>query len=131
MRGRLPQLGPDNNAFIHNAVTYATARIQLNASTSLGEIAYQNRQAIIQAMDPKDIEIALVVKREMVRRKQQIHTCEPFERFFNVTNWAGAWRGLDFSAAIKCGPDMKNKSTTLDMLVLGMARPKYAPDRCE
>jgi hypothetical protein len=70
VRGRVPQLNGDYDASIHNSLHYGTARFQFDPSTPLSEIAYQNRQAIIQALDQKDIDIGMTAIREMVRRRQ-------------------------------------------------------------
>lgn len=131
MRGRVPQLDRDRNGFIHNGLHYSTARFRIDSSTPLSEIAYLNRLAIIQALDQKEIEIGMAVTREMVRRRQRIHICEPFERSFSVTNWSAAWKGLDFSTAIKGDENGKSERTALKMVVLGDSKELGMPGRCK
>jgi hypothetical protein len=126
VRGRLPQLQQDRNEFIHNSLQFSTARFRINHSTPLSEIAYQNRKAIIQAVDLKDIEISLTAVREMVRRGQSTHICEPFEKSYFVTNWSAAWKGLDFSPALK-----EQKGTDLTLLVLGESHVVGGPQKCK
>ncbi|TAQ86634.1 hypothetical protein B7494_g5046 [Chlorociboria aeruginascens] len=129
LRGRFPQLERNYDAFIHNSLHYGTARFRDKPSVPLSEIAYLNRQAIIQALDPKDVEIGIAVTREMVRRKQPIHTCEPFEKSMNITNWCAAWKGLDFSGAIKAQEKERPERNELKMLVLGDSKEFSAPSR--
>jgi hypothetical protein len=131
VRGRVPQLDQDRNAFIHNSIHYGTSRFRIDPSTPLSELAYQNRLAIIQAVDQKDIEIGLTVSREMVRRKQALHICEPLETSFNVTSWTAAWRELDFSAAIKRQDTVEAEQSALKFLVLGEAKELASPSRCK
>ncbi len=132
MRGRLPILQGDNcNGFIHNSAGYSTARFRVGPSTPISEIAYQNRQALTRAAAPEDAEIGLAVVREMVRRRQPNLTCEPFERFFHVTNWATAWKGLDFSSACEALETEGNGQTSSELLVLGSGAPRNLPLRCE
>ncbi|OBT78162.1 hypothetical protein VF21_02754 [Pseudogymnoascus sp. 05NY08] len=101
IRGRLPQLDQNRDAFVHNALAYSTARFPMSRSTPLSEIAYHTRKAIIEATDPQDIGISIAVMQEMVRRGQGSHIIRPFEKSYFVTNWSAAWRGLDFSPAVK------------------------------
>ena len=130
MRGRTPKLDGDNS-FIHNARHYATARFPFGPSTLLSEIVRQNRLAINRAIDPDDIEIGMTVMREMVRRKQSMLICEPFERFYSVPDWSAAWEGLDFSAAIKKQEDVQKELPKLSLLVLGQSKMLKSPDRCK
>jgi hypothetical protein len=66
--------------------------------------------------------------REMVRRGQGTHICEPFERSFFVTNWSAAWKGLDFGPAVKAG---ENEASAVKLLVLGESKILDGPDRCK
>lgn len=131
VRGRLPQLQQDRHAFIHNSLQISTVRLRIDKSTPLSEIAYQNRKAIIQAADPKDIEISLAVTREMVRRGQPTHICEPFEKSYFVTNWTAAWKGLDFSPAIREQKKGGSSEADLKLFVLGDCHVEGGPQRCK
>ena len=57
--------------------------------------------------------------------------CELFDGFFFVTNWTAAWKGLDFSPAIKQPKCDEKGSSNLKLLVLGDGKLPYAPDRCK
>ncbi|CEL03438.1 hypothetical protein ASPCAL04592 [Aspergillus calidoustus] len=132
LRGRHPDLPiGESDGFIHNSLHYATARFRINASTPVSEIAYWNRQAIIQALREEDIDIGMSVTREMVRRGQPIHICEPFERFYSISNWCGAWKGLDFRGAVAVEEHGQEERTLLDvdMLVVGQGNKRGAPRR--
>lgn len=123
VRGRVPKLGENAaDAFLHNSLHYSTARFKIEPSTPVSEIAYQNRQALKQALDPKDIERSMTVVREMVRRNQSIVICEPFERFYHVTSWTSAWRVLDFSSVVKRKEGGEVVSRRPKLLVLGEGR---------
>ena len=133
VRGRVPKLqGDAAHAFIHNSLHCSIAHFKLEPSTPVAEIAYQNRLALKQALDPKDIEIGMTISREKVRRGQSIFTCEPFERFFHVTNWTSAWRTLDFSSVVKGQEKVKEGSRRPKLLVLGEAKESASETgRCE
>jgi hypothetical protein len=136
VRRRVPKLEGDSaDAFIHNSLHYATAHFRLEPTTPVAEIAYQNRLALKQALDPKDIEIGMTVFREKVRRGQINLTCEPFERSFHITNWTSAWRDLDFSSVVKGEEKANNGSRRPKLLVLGEGRPgnefSRTPRRCK
>ncbi|KFY92834.1 hypothetical protein V498_04711 [Pseudogymnoascus sp. VKM F-4517 (FW-2822)] len=131
IRGRLPELDQNRDAFIHNSLAYGTARFPMSRSTPLSEIAYRTRKAIIEATDPRDIGISIAVMREMVRRRQPAHIIRPFERSFHVTNWSGAWRGLDFSPAVKKDERERDASTPVKAFVLGYGGIASRPQRCE
>ena len=131
MRGRIPVLQQENSSgYIHNSAHYATARFRYTPSTSIGEIAYLNRQALIRAIDPKDAEIGLTVVKEMVRRGQRNLACEPFERFFHVTSWCVAWKGLDFTSVGETREE-RSLNPASDLLVMGSGAPRDLPLRCE
>ena len=97
----------------------------------VSEIAYLNRQAVNEAMRPEDVDIGLAVMREMVKRGQAIHTCEPFEKAYAVTNWCGAWKGVDFTNAVKRGEKQGDEVRKLDMLILGQGAEHKTPKRCK
>lgn len=71
----------------------------------------------------------MTVNREMVRRKQNTHICEPMERSYNITNWSAAWNGLDFSPAVQEQKKLQDKK--LRLLVLGESKEVKSPDRCK
>jgi hypothetical protein len=134
VRGRHPDLPfGESDGFIHNSLHYATAHFRIDASTPVSEIAYRNRQAINQALNEEDIDIGMSVTREMVRRGQPIHICEPFERFYSISNWCGAWKGLDFRGAVAVkGPELEERTLLdVDMLVVGQGNKPGAPRRCK
>ena len=124
VRRRVPKLEGDTaDAFIHNSLHRSTARFKMEPSTLVTEMAYQNRLALKQALDPKYIEIGMTVVREKVRRGQSSSlTCEPFERLYHVTNWTSAWRPSDFSSVVKGQEKAKDGSRRPKLLVLGGAR---------
>jgi hypothetical protein len=133
VRRRVPKLQEDAaDAFIHNSLHYCTAHFEMDPSTPVSEIAFQNRLALKQAMDPTDIEIGMTVVREMVRRGQSMLTCEPFERFHHVSNWTAAWKPLDFSSVVKGKDSTKEDSRRPKLLVFGEGRESpSSPGRCE
>ncbi|KAH8599506.1 hypothetical protein B0O99DRAFT_659317 [Bisporella sp. PMI_857] len=114
LRGRIPQL-ENRDAFIHNSLHYATSRFLMTSSTPMGEIALRNRQAIIRATVPKEIEIGMETCREMV-----------FEWSYNISNWSAAWKGLDFGEAVK--GENKGRNPKLKLL-LGEGKALNGPDR--
>ena len=133
VRRRVPKLeGDAADSFIHNSMHYSTARFKMDPSTPVSQIAYENRRAIKQALDPKDIVIGMTVVREMVRRGQVNMTREPFERSLHVTNWTAAWRSLDFSPVVKGQEKVQEASRRPKLLVLGEAKVSRRPvGRCE
>ncbi|ERT01132.1 uncharacterized protein SPSK_10768 [Sporothrix schenckii 1099-18] len=101
IRGRLPQLtGPAMDGWLHNGLTHASTRFRLDRNTPLAQIAKDNHSCVAEMRDPVHVDIHLAIIREMARRKQNMHICEPFETSFSVTSWPAAWRDLDFSAAV-------------------------------
>lgn len=132
VRGRIPQLSaPERDGFIHNGMTYATARFRLEPSTPVSEIAYLNRKAVNESTKPEEVDITLAVMREMVRRGQVMHTCEPMEKSYSVTNWCGAWKGIDWSKAAKRGENEADESEKMDILILGQGGELKTPRRCK
>ncbi|KAI1855917.1 hypothetical protein JX265_012000 [Neoarthrinium moseri] len=128
LRNRVPALsGNPASAFVHNALIFPNARFPINPSTSIGEIAYQNRKNVQEALEQKNIEIDLAVIQETTRRGQAIHTCEPFDRSYSVTNWCAAWRGLDFSAATPRHEAKEQAKSSL--FVLGHSNETKTPAR--
>ncbi|KAF4936453.1 hypothetical protein CGCF245_v006600 [Colletotrichum fructicola] len=83
--------------YLHNAVMYSTAHFSISRDTSVCDIAYHNRLAVIEALKPENIDRAFAVTREIALRGYTIHVCEPGELSFTITNWTAAWHGIDFS----------------------------------
>lgn len=119
---------PNLENYIHNALHTATARLRIGPSTSISEIALAHRKAVEVALDPNDIEVGMAVVREMGRRRQASHTCEPGDRSYSVSNWCAAWKDLDFSTAVKGATTsgVKPKVT-----VLGQSGERGVPQRCK
>jgi hypothetical protein len=137
VRGRIPQLVSDEQryGFLHNALCPGTARIQVDSSTPASEIAYTSRKIINEATEPgsKDIELGIAVIREMVRRGQPTHICEPFNRSYGTTNWCAAWRGLDLSCGTGTTSSSAGNATdgvVTKMMVIGQSVEVKSPDRC-
>ena len=66
----------------------------------------------------------------MVRRGQSTHICNPFEKSYFVTNWTAAWKGLDFSPALK-EQKMGDAGTDLKLFVLGESHVLGGPQKCK
>ena len=132
VRGRTPRLiGPEKEGFIHNALLLVSSRFRVNADTPLAEIAHHNRQAIVESADEKELETLMAITREMVRRGQPQHICEPFERSYIVINWAKAWAGIDMTAAVKDGAREGREGQRVKMRVYGKCHPENTPSRCK
>ncbi|RSL73023.1 hypothetical protein CEP53_000856 [Fusarium sp. AF-6] len=128
LRGRVPGLWDDDgDRFIHNALHYATANFKISASTPLHEIALHNRKAINKALERSEIEVGLAALRDVSKRRQVMLICEPFEKLYSVSNWCGAWKGIDLSVAEE-EPQVKSEQGW-DMLVLGQSRLAKSPGR--
>ena len=100
LRGRHPAL-PESKPYLFNAVTYSTARFPVSKATRLVDMARHNRSSTLEAVTLPQMDRSLAVLKEMNKRKYMVHICEPMELSFAVTNWCGAWRNIDFSAAVK------------------------------
>ena len=111
--------------YLGTSIVYGTARILIDATTPLSEIAYANRKAVEKALEPEEIHMQFAIHREMVRLGQPIHACEPWEYSYSVTSWAGAWNGIDFSSV------GSQKGAAPEFHVLGASGEKGAPRRCE
>jgi hypothetical protein len=72
----------------------------------------------------------MAITREMVRRGQPQHICEPFERSYIVINWAKAWAGIDMTAAVKDGAREGREGQKVKMRVYGKCAPENMPGRC-
>jgi hypothetical protein len=81
-------------------------------------------------MSEKDIDLDLTVIREMTRRGQSTHICEPFDRSYNISNWCMLWKDLDFSPAVKATAERK-ESGRPKLLVLGGSGEAHMPGRCK
>ncbi|CAK7217752.1 hypothetical protein SBRCBS47491_003277 [Sporothrix bragantina] len=102
LRGRVPKLsGPEAGGFLHNGMAHASCHFRMSKKTPLHEIANLNRQAINEILTPEGTEIHLAIAREMVRRKQTLHICEPFEKSYSITSWPAAWKDIDFLPAVE------------------------------
>jgi hypothetical protein len=102
----------------------------MSRSTPLSEITYHTRTAIIEATNPQDIGISIAVMREMVRRGQSTLIVRPFEKLYFVTNWSAAWRGLDFSPAVKKDEKTRDAGAPLKAFVFGHSGEANKPQRC-
>ena len=105
----------------------------INRTTSLCELAYRHRLAVRKGMEVESIERDLAVLHEMCRRRYIFHICEPGELSYSITNWCGAWRGIDFSPAV-----MKSEKATVGVspasaapLVFGHSLERHVPTRCK
>ncbi|KAF4338421.1 nitrate assimilation regulatory nirA [Fusarium beomiforme] len=107
IRGRHTDLAKSEH-YIHNALSFSTARFPISKNTPLLEIAIQSRLAINRATEQSSIDRSLAVLREMVKSGISEHICEPFEISYATTNWSAAWTDIDFSPARKS--DMERDS---------------------
>ncbi|KAG5969879.1 hypothetical protein E4U55_001934 [Claviceps digitariae] len=98
----------------------------MDPTTPASDIAYANRQAVQQGLDPRDIELGMAVMREMVRKGQASIVCEPFDRCYHVSNWCAAWKDVDFGPAVK---KEKKGGGKPKMLVLGQSGERNIPLR--
>jgi hypothetical protein len=132
VRGRIPPLSsPDQRAgYVHNGLVYATSRFPFQQFLTLGDIALMNRQAILRTLDPNLIDTLMAVAREVTRRRQKMHICEPLEKSYHVSNWSPAWRELDFSKALDAGAKEARGDKRLRLLVLGQGKESKFPYRC-
>jgi hypothetical protein len=125
----VPSLSSPNNCagFVHNGLVIGTARFRHDPSTTITEIAVRNRKAVVKALEPEEIEKSLCVIREMTKRGQNLHVCEPLEKSYLVANWTGAWKELDFSA-VAIGEGRARKTGAF---VVGQGLQHNTPHRCE
>ena len=129
MRGRHPELDPAKSlAWIHNSQHYAAALFHYAPSTTrVSEVAALNRKAIIAALDPKEIEVGLVVREEMARRKQGINFFEAWTTSIHISNWTSALRNLGIEEAVK---ELVGRED-VEVVTLGSGRPLKHPNRCK
>jgi hypothetical protein len=125
----VPRLsGPNNGAgFVHNAIVLGTARFRHDPSTTITEIAVRNRRAVVKSLEPEEIEKSLGIIREMTKRCQNLHVCEPLEKSYTVANWTGAWKELDFSPVTKS----QGNPGKIGAFVLGQGVQHNTPHRCK
>ncbi|UKZ94364.1 uncharacterized protein TrAFT101_009238 [Trichoderma asperellum] len=99
VRGSHPSL-PKSHKYLHNALVFAPTHAAISRSKPpASEIAYRTRLAIVQSLQPANMERGLAVARELYLHNILMHICEPWEFSYGVTNWCNAWHGIDFSAA--------------------------------
>jgi hypothetical protein len=99
---------------------------------ALSEIARLQRAGIAKvAGDPAAIDIGCAVTREQHRRGQPLHICEPFDRSYHVTNWAPAWRGLNFGPALEKEVKGGREGRSVSFVVLGDGHLPGAVARCK
>ncbi|KAL9471789.1 hypothetical protein ACSS6W_009730 [Trichoderma asperelloides] len=91
---------PKSHKYLHNALVFAPTHAAISRSKpAASEIAYRTRLAIVQSLQPANMERGLAVARELYLHNILMHICEPWEFSYGVTNWCNAWHGIDFSAA--------------------------------
>jgi hypothetical protein len=73
----------------------------------------------------------MAIYRELTRRCQSQHICEPLEKSYHVTNWSSAWRGLDFTPALEVSATKERQGKVPSVLVLGESMESSNPCRCE
>ncbi|KAF3800072.1 hypothetical protein GCG54_00015450 [Colletotrichum gloeosporioides] len=142
-RGRHPALMAEQ-PYLHNAIMYSTAHFSISRDTSVCDIAYHNRLAVIEALKPENVDRAFAVTREIALRGYSIHTCEPGELSFTITNWTAAWHGIDFSTCrdqaagedeeLVADPEQHAEPQHLPTpspLVFGHSLPRGRPTRCK
>ncbi|KAH9229779.1 hypothetical protein K456DRAFT_1919370 [Colletotrichum gloeosporioides 23] len=122
-RGRHPALMADQ-PYLHNAVMYSTAYFPISRDTSVCDIAYNNRLAVIEALKPENVDRAFAVTREIALRGYSIHVCEPGELSFTITNWTAAWHGIDFS---RCRDQPAGEDGELVADTKQHAEPRHVP----
>lgn len=134
VRGRIPLLAsPDAAAgYIHNGLVYGTARFRYEPSMPLGEIARRNRAAVSSVIGDQALtDVLFAVQREQGRRGQSFHICEMFETSYHMTNWAPAWRELDFAPALEAGVKEARGGRNLKLMVFGEGQPSDSIMRCK
>ncbi|KAK0627357.1 hypothetical protein B0T14DRAFT_600591 [Immersiella caudata] len=123
LRGRIPELSdPDAvKGFIQNGLLYSTSRFRFHHGIPLGEIARGNRESIRRTLEPDTIDLYMAIQRELTRKCQGQHICEPLEKSYHVTNWSSAWRGLDFTPALESAAKEERGGKVPKVVVLGEA----------
>ncbi|KAM0254575.1 hypothetical protein ACHAQJ_006610 [Trichoderma viride] len=91
---------PKSHHYLHNAIIFAPTHAAVSRSKPpASEIAYGSRLAVLDSIQPANMERCLAVSRELHMQDIPMHICEPWEFSYGVTNWCNAWHGLDFSVA--------------------------------
>ncbi|KAH6603244.1 hypothetical protein Trco_008019 [Trichoderma cornu-damae] len=99
LRGIHPNL-PKGHHYLHNALVFCVSHAAVSRSKPpASELAYGNRLAILDAIQPANMERGLAVSRQLGIRNIPMHICEPWEFSYGTTNWCNAWHGIDFSVA--------------------------------
>ncbi|CAK7200044.1 hypothetical protein SEUCBS139899_002732 [Sporothrix eucalyptigena] len=134
LRGRFSSMtGPAVGGFLHNGMAHASSRFHMTKKTPLSEIASHNRHAIDEVLTPEGAEVHLAIAREMVRRKQTLHICEPFERSYSITSWPAAWKDLDFSPAVVGYSELEKSQQEThkppELFVIGRGGERKTPHR--
>jgi hypothetical protein len=98
VRGRHPALLSDI-PYLHNALTYAYARVQAGRDVPAFELAHSYRTALSRAQSEEDMARSMAASVEHERCGLDTIHCDPGTFPAAMTNWASAWRGIDFSSA--------------------------------
>ncbi|KAK7215916.1 hypothetical protein V2G26_003919 [Clonostachys chloroleuca] len=98
LRGRHPAL-PSNIPYLHNALTYAYARVHAGRDVPAFELAHSYRTALSRALSEEDMARSMAASAEHERCNLNTVHCDPGTFPAAMTNWTSAWRGLDFTSA--------------------------------
>ncbi|CAG9950929.1 unnamed protein product [Clonostachys rosea f. rosea IK726] len=98
LRGRHPAL-PSDIPYLHNALTYAYARVQAGRDVPAFELAHSYRTALSRAQSEEDMARSMAASAEHERCDLDTIHCDPGTFPAAMTNWTSAWRGIDFSSA--------------------------------
>ncbi|KLU82211.1 hypothetical protein MAPG_01286 [Magnaporthiopsis poae ATCC 64411] len=154
LRGRIPELprGGASSSYVHNAIAYGFTRLgKVHRSSSLAEMAYRHRLAVMHMAEREAIETALgVIDHSFNHGNKPPMIGDPGDRPYIVSNWTAAWKDIDFSAAsavpektyekkIKASPKKDEKTPPASpvedgqppkrLLVLGRAHTRDTPLR--
>ncbi|KAL8297683.1 hypothetical protein RB597_007244 [Gaeumannomyces tritici] len=102
LRGRIPELPRGGSSYVHNAIAYGFARLgKVHRSSSLAEMAYRHRLAVLHMSEMDAIEAGLDMIDDCVNHGNKTPILgDPGDRPYVVSNWTAAWKDLDFSAAL-------------------------------
>ncbi|KAL8381955.1 hypothetical protein RB595_005962 [Gaeumannomyces hyphopodioides] len=138
LRGRIPELPRGSPSYVHNAIAYGFAHLgKVHRSSSLAEMAYRHRLAVLQMSEPEAIESGLDMIHHYVNHGNKAPMLgDPGDRPYIVSNWTAAWKGLDFSAALARDEPVAEKTAPVKdgqqprrLLVLGRAHTRDTPLR--
>ena len=127
-RGRVPIL-PVGAPYLHNAISMALTRVSI-PDTPLLEIAHTHRQNVLAALEPQCIQRDLAVTCASGKSGRPYNVCERSDWLYYISNWTGAWRDVDFSAAGKDSSG-ESKCSIPPPIVLGHAVERGTPLRGE